>query len=157
MLFLDLRFFEIWDDLENNIYWDGQELQISCASFYCISLRIFLDILLTLNELTSGKDINLSWININTLKASTSLTNKEFPGQYLGRVKQNLSQRKLGYILPTFYTPSQGGHRLSPGNILWKGSLSQTPRMLFPLYTGVARLIYVLTNSCMTFLLVLTI
>ena len=117
--------------MENNIYWDGQDLQISCASFYCVSLRIFSDILLILDELTSEKDINLFWININTLKASISLTNKGFPDQYLGRVEQNLSQWKLGYILPIFYRPSQGGHRLSPGNIPRKGSLSRTPRMFF--------------------------
>ena len=30
-------------------------------------------------------------------------------GQYFGRMKQNLSRRKLGYTLSIFQTPNQGG------------------------------------------------
>ena len=71
------------------------------------------DFFFILGKLACGRDFDLSWINIDTLKVSTSVTNKELPGQYFGRVEQNLSRRKLGYILSTFHRPSQGGHRPS--------------------------------------------
>ena len=56
-------------------------------------------------------------------------------------MEQNLSCRKLAYILVTF-------QRLSQGGILWKESLRATPRMFFfPLYTGVAPSVYVPITS----------
>ena len=61
-------------------------------------------------------------------------------GQYFGKVEQNLSHQKLGYILSTFDRPSQG-------DILWEQSLRGISRVLFPLYTGVAPPIYVPTTN----------
>ena len=80
-------------------------------------MRIFTpDFFFILGELTCRKDIDLSWINIDALTASTS--NKELPGQYFKRVEQNLFRRKLGYLLLPFHRLSQGGHRPSQGGIL---------------------------------------
>ena len=105
------------------------------------------DFLFTPGELTCGRDINLPWINIDKLKARTSVTNKELPGQYFRRVELNVSCQKLGYILPIFYRPSKGGHRPHQGGILRKESLREAPRMFLPLYTAVSLPIYVPTTS----------
>ena len=59
---------------------------------------------------------------------------------YFGRVEQNLSRQKLGYILSTFQRPGREG-------ILWKQSPRGTPRIFFPLYNGVAPPVYVPTAS----------
>ena len=67
------------------------------------------DFFFILGELTCRREIDLSWINIDTVKVSTSVKNKELPGQYFGRVEQNLSHWKLGYILLIFHRPNQGG------------------------------------------------
>ena len=48
-------------------------------------------------------------IRINAYLIILQLLQFVIPGQYFGRVEQNLSRRKLGYILSTFQRPSQGG------------------------------------------------
>ena len=50
---------------------------IFCTSFYRVSLCLIF--VFILGELTCERDLDLSWININTLKASNSITNKELP------------------------------------------------------------------------------
>ena len=106
-----------------SLRWDGKREILSWTRLACILLCIITsDFFFILGELTCGRDIDLFWINIDTPKASTSVTNKELPGQYFGKVEQNFSCRKLGYILSTFHRPSQEGDRPSQGGILWKES-----------------------------------
>ena len=45
----------------------------------------------------------------NTIGIKSVLRQFVIAGQYFGRMEQNLSCRKLGYILSTFHRPSQGG------------------------------------------------
>ena len=76
----------------------------------------------------------------NTIRIKNILHQFVIAGQYFGRMKQNLSCQKLGYILSTFQRPRQEG-------IVWKESPRRTPWMFFPLYTRVALPIYFLLQA----------
>ena len=72
--------------LGNNKYWVGQDLHtIFCASFYCISLYLYVWFLFYLRWISMRMDNDLSWINYT--KASTSVTKNYLVNTMGGYIK----------------------------------------------------------------------